>query len=160
MKSQFSKPVCWLAVPPIASLLFSGCAGGLPFGPADTQIGVIPSGPITNAVVRSVIPYYGHYIRFQSAEPWPEGNVTITLTNTSAKKAIPFSVPGEGTFYVQPNMGVLLYDGSLSNLLAGKKFRIHNSSGRTACELDVRFAPATELTAPIRIMCWCDAPSF
>ncbi len=160
MKSQFSKLVCWLVVPPTASLLFGGCVGGLPFGPADTQIGVIPCGPITNAVVRSVIPYYGHYIRFQSAEPWPEGNVTITLTNTSAEKMIPFKVPGERTVLIQPNTGVSLYDGNLSNLLAGKTFRIHDSSGRIACELGIRFASATELTAPIRIMCWCDAPSF
>jgi hypothetical protein len=155
MKFQFSKTACWLAVLPIACLVFSGCT--LLYAPSGyAQIGVVPRGKLTNALVQIVLPRHAHSIYFQCTNSASEERVIVTLTNVSSSKVI-LSEFGR----IPPHTGALLYEGSLSNLLGSKVFFLLSSrTDRVPCELHIRFPSAATLSAPIRVLCYYAYPTL
>lgn len=159
MKFQFPKTTCWRAMLPVACLLFNGCA--LLFTEGESQIGTVPREPSTRTVVRTVLRRDARSLRFECADPkgtiLGQDRVTVMLTNTSTSKTIEVQNPGAFA-NVPPHTSVLLYDGSLSALLNGKRLSVSSWSGRASCELHIQFASAPTLPAPIRVLCSYSSP--
>jgi hypothetical protein len=110
---------------PIICLLLCGCVAF--FSEGETEIGVIPRDSGSNVVVRTVLRRDAHAIRFDCATPTlgirQEDRVVVTLTNTSTSRTI--SLQGSGaSAEVQPRASAVLYDGSLSTLLSGKRMTV------------------------------------
>ena len=140
------------ALIPVACLMLCGCA--LLFRDGTKELGVIPREPGTNVVIRTVLRRDTLDIWFSCATNVQTGNrVTVALTNTSAHRTI--SVAREN---VAPHTVIRLFDGSLSDLLDGRRFAVTTWSGRAGCELHVYFSSAPWFPAPVRVLSHYSSP--
>jgi hypothetical protein len=144
---------------PMICLMLCGCALFVREG--EMGLGIIPRQPATNIVIRTAIPKNTRAIRFSSDASGTrirdQDKVTVTLTNTSATRTISFQNPGAFAD-IPPHGSLQLFDGSVAALIDGRYFRVSSGSGRTACELHIRFVSTPTLPAPIRISCSYSSP--
>lgn len=139
-------------------ILLSGCA--LFRREGEKELGSIPQGPATQAVIQTSLPRDPRAIKFVCGPPLPsdfgQQRVAVTLTNTS-DKVIEVRVP-RAFINVAPRTSALLFDGSLSTLLGGYQLPVASWEGRSSCDLHFQFTPPASLPARIRVLCSYSTP--